>query len=102
MFTRREASPYQRGQRFILAVILATPAIMWSVPFAVTAMGFSTEVAIIAVLPLAFVWFAVGSLGSFMIACPNCGRSVFLRRFMISAPWPARKCSKCGNDLTAA
>jgi uncharacterized protein (DUF983 family) len=46
------------------------------------------------------IWLIVGSVGSFMIACPRCGRSVFLRRFMFGAPWPNRACSKCRTDLT--
>jgi hypothetical protein len=30
----------------------------------------------IVVTALALAWFVVGAIGSFMIACPNCGRFV--------------------------
>ena len=63
----------------MFGMILALPAMMWGIPIIATAIGFSSEAALIAVLPLAFAWFIVRSIGSFMIGCPDCGRSVFLR-----------------------
>jgi hypothetical protein len=96
----RASSPYKKGQRFMIAIVLAMPAIMWGVPLALMAFGLPSQSLMIAVRPLAITWLIVGSIGSFLISCRKCGRSVFLRRFMISTPWPARTCSKCGSDLT--
>ena len=84
----------------MVATIHAMPAIMWGVPIALTVFGWPSGKVIFFVVPLALAWFLVGAVGSFLIACSNCGRSVFIRRLGFSAPWPARTCSKCGRDLT--
>jgi len=51
------------------------------------------------IMPLAALWLLVGGIGSLILACPNCGKSLFMRGF-ISVPWPAKICGKCGHDLT--
>lgn len=82
------------------AIILAMPAIMWGIPIALTAFDWPFDKVMIVVMALALAWFVVGAIGSIMIACPNCGRSVFIRRLGFANPWPMRTCSKCGRDLT--
>lgn len=84
----------------MIAMILAMPAIMWGVPIALTGFDWSSDNVMFFVMPLALAWFLVGAIGIFLIACPNCGRSVFIRRLGFGVPWPARTCSKCGRDLT--
>ena len=84
----------------MIAVVLAMPAIVWGVPLLLMPFDLPFETVMVVVIPLAIAWLIIGSVGSFLIACRKCGRSVFLRRFMISTPWPARTCSKCGSDLT--
>jgi len=84
----------------MIALVLAMPVIVWGVPITATALGLSPKAALVFTMPLVLIWLIVGSVGSFMIACPRCGRSVFLRRFMFGAPWPNRACSKCRTDLT--
>jgi len=89
------------GKRFTIAIAIGTPIIMWGIPLLFMALGLHNQNLIALVIPLGITWFIVGSIGSLLIACRKCGRSVFIRRFMISTPWPARTCSKCGSDLTA-
>lgn len=84
----------------MIGIVLAAPAIMWGVPLALTPFGWSFQSIMAVVMPLAFAWLLVGGIGSFLIACSNCRRSVFRRRFMLNTPWPARTCTKCGSDLT--
>lgn len=84
----------------MVAIIFALPAIMWGVPILLTALGSPFDNVMNFLAPLMLIWFLVGAIGSFRIACPNCGRSVFLRRLMFSTPWPSHTCSKCGRDLT--
>lgn len=84
----------------MIALVLAPFAIMWGVPLLLMPFDVPFETVMAVVFPLAIAWLIIGSVGGFLIACRKCGRSVFLRRFMLSTPWPARTCSKCGSDLT--
>lgn len=52
---------------------------------------------------LLLLYILMFGFGSFFITvCPRCGRSVFLYRLGLSAPWPAKTCSRCGLDLREA
>ena len=98
---RVSKSPYERGKRLMLLGVLSMFLIVWGVPILASGMGLSAGVAVGAlVLPLGVVWVLAGGIGSFLIGCPRCGKSLFMRG-IFSVPWPARKCSKCGCDLTA-
>jgi hypothetical protein len=93
-------SPYAAGWRLMVRLIIALPLLVWGVPLVLVSAGVGGDNVVFIALPFALVWFLIGSIGSFLIACPKCGRSVFIRRFGFSAPWPARNCSKCRQDLT--
>jgi hypothetical protein len=58
---------------------------------------------LIGALPGMIFWLAQGAASLWLFRCPECGTSPFASRlgFMaISHPWPRRRCSKCGRDLT--
>jgi hypothetical protein len=97
-----DISPHKRGSRFIFAILLAIPVIMWAVPIALSWYGWSPKDILFAIVPLVLILALVGSIGAARIGCPACGRSVFLRGPLVRVPSPARKCSKCGRDLTTA
>ena len=46
-------------------------------------------------------WLSHGLVLLFVYRCPSCRRSLFMRDHMISVPWPAKTCSKCGYNLAA-
>jgi ribosomal protein S27AE len=98
----RRLSSYALGKRFMLAVLTAMFLIMWIIPLGLSAIGMPTDwTTHWIVLPLGMLWVLAGGIGSFLIRCPNCGKSLFMRG-MFSVPWPERHCSKCGEDLTVA
>lgn len=80
-------------------MIVAMFAIIWGIPLALSAYGASFETMFTVIGPLGLAWVLIGGIRSFMIACPICGKSLFMRGF-ISVPWPAKQCSRCGVDLT--
>ena len=84
----------------MLAAMVSPVAIMWGIPLLATAVGLWGQVVFMAILLLGLAWFLYLSVKSLTIACPRCRRSVFIRGFGWSAPWPARRCGKCGRDLT--
>lgn len=90
---------YVTGKRHILWTIVAMFAIIWGISLALTAFGASSQTMFAVIVPLGLAWVLIGGIRSFMIACPPCGKSLFLRVF-ISVPWPAKRCSRCGVDLT--
>ncbi len=99
---RVSKSPYARGKRFMALLMLSLLLIMWGIPILGSKLGgWDGNTTLAVVMPLAFGWFAIGAIGSFVIACPRCGRSVFRRGLMMSVPWPARACTKCGYDVAA-
>jgi len=75
--------------------------IVWGIPLALSAFGASSQTIFAVIVPLGFAWFLIAGIRSFLIACPSCGKSVFMRGF-VSLPWPAKRCSRCGTDLTTA
>ena len=94
-------SPYSRGKRFLFLTVLSLFLIMWGIPIFAGGLGdwgASTILGLTSLLGI--IWLLSGGIGSFLIACPRCGKSLFMRG-MWSVPWPARTCSRCGNDLTA-
>lgn len=98
-------SPYARGKRHMLLSLAAMPAIMWGIPFNAAALGIWTSSVILwVIMPLAVLLLLLGGFGSFLIRCPKCGKSVFVKYlygfFAYSVPWPERQCSRCRNDLT--
>ena len=82
-------------------MMVAAFAIMWGVPIVLTALGATADRIMPVVLPLAIAWFLVGAIGSSLTMCPTCYRSLFRRKWGIGVFWPAKKCSKCGRDLTS-
>jgi ribosomal protein S27AE len=98
---RISKSPYARAKRFMLLVVLSMFLIIWGIPLIARTLGVWGGETILGLIgPLSIVWLLAGGIGSFLIACPRCGKSLFMRGFW-SVPWPARECSRCGNDLTA-
>lgn len=85
----------------MIAAILCALVVVWGMPIVASALGWWGQATFLAVSFLVVVWFLYFGVGSLLIACPQCGRSVFVRGFGLSAPWPARQCGKCGRDLTA-
>ena len=92
-------SVYAVARRHMLWTVAAMPAIIWGVPLLLSAFGVSSEAMFAVIVPLGLAWVLIGGLRSLMIACPRCGKSLFMRGF-ISVPWPAKRCSRCGADLT--
>jgi ribosomal protein S27AE len=99
MNDKRPESVYVTGQRHMLWTIVAMFAIIWGIPLALSAFGASSQTMFAVIVPLGFAWVLIGGVRSFMIACPSCGKSLFMRGF-IGVPWPAKRCSRCGVDLT--
>ena len=97
----RTSSPYLRARSRMVWLLVSMVAIVWGVPLVLTAFGVSSDRIITVVLPLAIAWFLVGAVGSFLTMCPTCYRSLFQRSWGIGVFWPAKKCSKCGRDLTS-
>ncbi|MBO9517634.1 MAG: hypothetical protein J7493_06165 [Porphyrobacter sp.] len=98
---RQAMTVYLRGRRHMLTSIAGAVLIIWGIPFAAALIGIPSSSALPwVILPLAVVWVLFSGFGSFLIACPQCNRSVFMRGLLWTVPWPARRCSKCGNDLT--
>jgi hypothetical protein len=82
------------------ASILSALAIMWGIPVIAAIAGVTGAATLWVVFPLMVAWLLYFGVKSFMIGCPRCERSVFLRGLFLSVPWPARRCGKCGSDLT--
>lgn len=99
MNDKRPESVYVTGQRHMLWTIIAMFAIIWGIPLTLSAFGASSQTVFAVIVPLGLAWVLIGGIRSFMIACPSCGKSLFMRGF-ISVPWPAKQCSRCGADLT--
>lgn len=99
MSSGQTESVYAVARRHILWTIAAMPVIVWGVPLLLSAFGVSSEVTFAVIVPLGLAWALIGGLRSLMIACPRCGKSLFMRG-IISVPWPARRCSRCRADLT--
>lgn len=79
---------------------LSMIAIIWGIPLLARSVGgWSAEMTGVVVGSLGVLWLLTGGIGSFVIGCPRCGKSLFMRGIW-SVPWPARRCSRCGNDLT--
>ena len=87
-------SPYARGRRHFYTMLAALPLLVWVIPTLLVSLGASFEASGMVV----FLTLPLG-LWALLIRCPQCGKSVFMRGIW-SMPWPARRCSKCGNDLT--
>ena len=96
---RISKSPYSRGKRFMLLIVLSMFLIIWGIPLLGSKLGWSEETIFGLIGPLSVIWLLTGGIGSFLIGCPRCGKSLFMRG-MWSVPWPARECSRCGNDLS--
>ena len=96
--SRISKSPYTRGKRFMVLGLLSMLLVVWGGPTLVDMLG-PWGGAIVG--GLAVIWLLGGGIGSFLLGCPRCGKSLFMRG-MWSVPWPARTCSRCGNDLTVA
>lgn len=92
-------SVYLIGRRHMIWTVVAMFAIMWGVPLTLSAFGASSQMMFAVVVPLALAWVLIGGIRSFLIACPTCGKSLFMRGF-VSVPWPAKRCGRCGSDLT--
>ncbi|WP_156500448.1 hypothetical protein [Croceicoccus bisphenolivorans] len=76
--------------------------IVWGIPLLASAMGLADGGALDwIVLPLLLIWVIAFGVRSLLIACPRCGKSIFMRG-MWSVFWPAKTCSRCGLDLTTA
>lgn len=100
MASRRTAkSPYARGKRFVLLGVLSMLLVVWGGPILADMLGPWGGVSIVGAISV--IWLLGGGIGSFLLGCPRCGKSLFMRG-MWSMPWPARTCSKCGYDLTVA
>jgi hypothetical protein len=102
MTNSRPRSAYEQGKRLMIASFLSLLLIVWGIPIATSAVGLWHPIVFSAILPLGIAWFLYFGIKSFKIACPICRRSVFIRGYGWSAPWPARRCSKCGRDSTIA
>ncbi|WP_230279659.1 hypothetical protein [Croceicoccus sp. Ery15] len=95
-----ERSPYQRGKRLFGASMLFGITIIWGMPIAATILGIEFGDITWIVFPLLVIWVIYFGVSSLLLACPKCGRSLFMRGYLLSVPWPAKTCGKCGTDLT--
>ena len=102
VISSRSSSVNDQGKRHVCAAIVTAFAVMWGVPILAAAAGMTWPLMLWVIGPLQIAWLLYFGIKSFMIACPQCGRSVFMRGLFWSVPWPAKRCGKCGNDLTAA
>ncbi len=95
-------SVYERGKRHMAQGIIGGLAVIWGIPITASALGLRSDKLDWIVIPLMITWVLYFGLKSFLISCSKCSRSVFMRGYFWSVPWPAHTCGKCGNDLTAA
>lgn len=102
MTSRRVRNVHDEGKRHMFAAIVCGVAAIWGVPILADAAGFSWPSMVWLMVPLQIAWLLYFGVKGFIIACPRCGRSVFMRGTFWSVPWPARNCGKCGRDLTVA
>ena len=93
-------SLYERARRLVIGLIVAMPLIIWIIPFGLIQAGVSPDVAMPIMVPLALAWFATAMFATFGLRCPRC-RTPLLTRWggKLYAPWPAKSCSKCGENL---
>jgi hypothetical protein len=88
-------SMYQKAWLFLAWTLL----VFFTIPFW---LGELQQVFGAASYPIAGVfWLSHGVVALLVFRCPDCGRSLFTRG-MWSVPWPAKTCSKCGRDTSAA
>ncbi|MFN3388581.1 MAG: hypothetical protein ACK40O_06575 [Allosphingosinicella sp.] len=87
MASRASRTLYAKGWAYLLATASIFIAILAAAPD--RAEG-----------PLMITWVAVAGLGSLAFRCPRCGKNLFMKGIM-SVPWPAARCRRCGTDLTA-
>ena len=100
MDDKRKSSPYKRGKRHMVAAIIIGVSIVWGLPILTMAFGiWSDNLMTWLAVPL-FAWLVYFGVGSLLIRCPRCGRSVFMRGYFVSVAWPAKTCGNCGQDLT--
>lgn len=99
MKSRSSNSVYVKALVHLLAMVAAGVALIAIVPDLLRRMELSSEASSMIEWALAILWLMAGGMGSLLLACPRCGKSPFMRG-MISMPWPARICSRCGTDLT--
>ena len=100
MNLRKADSVYAVGRRHMLYTLVAIVTIIWGIPLTLSALGVSFNATGLVIMPLAAGLMLINGIRSMLIACPRCGKSLFMRGF-VSVPWPARRCSRCGIDLTA-
>lgn len=48
----------------------------------------------------ALITLALATGSAYVLKCPKCGLSVYMRGESWCAPWPTRECTKCHADLT--
>lgn len=94
-------SIYAKAQTHMIAMLVAAPVIVWGVPLLLMPIGLSFETVAAIIIPLMIAWLLVGGVRSLLLACPRCGKSLFMRGF-VSMPWPPKTCSRCGQDLTTS
>ncbi|WP_156106318.1 hypothetical protein [Sphingobium sp. ba1] len=99
MDNEKAGSVYRTARRHMFGTFVAMLAIIWGVPLLLSAFGLSSQLILAVVLPLSLAWLVIAGIRSFIIACPACGKSLFMRG-IVSVPWPAKRCSRCGSDLT--
>ncbi|MDE0946593.1 MAG: hypothetical protein OSA39_07065, partial [Sphingobium sp.] len=99
MKEEKPESVYFTARRHIVWTVIAMFAIMWGVPLVLSAFGLSSSWILAVFSSLALAWALIGGIRCMLIACPTCQKSLFMRG-IVSVPWPAKRCSRCGSDLT--
>lgn len=86
----------------MVAAIVIVISIIWGFSIVTTLLGIWSDKLMLWLVGALFTWVIYFGLGSMLVGCPRCGRSVFMRGYFVSVPRPARTCGKCGQDLTVA
>lgn len=90
------------AQKRLVVLVVALPIIIWLLPALLDARGLPSRT-VTGLTGIALLgWAIFGSCAVFSLACPNCGRLLFMRGGLATTLWPPRECSKCGHDLTRA
>jgi ribosomal protein S27AE len=92
-------SIHAKARRHMFGIVIAAPIIIWGIPLLLMELGLPFDEVALLTIPLVLAWMIIGGVRSLLLSCPDCGKSLFMRGF-VSVPWPAKRCSRCGADLT--
>ena len=96
---QNKASVYSKAVNHLVLTFAALVFALWFLPIMLAGFGVPSRLLEILTTGCLALTVLIGGLRTFLIACPKCGKSLFVGGIM-SVPWPQKRCSRCGSNLT--